>query len=147
MTGFDFLIGDWTVANRRRLNYVDPGSEWEEFTGHSTCRPLFDGGANIEEMVCPTFTGITLRLFDVEKKEWSLYWSNSKYGVLQPPVVGTFTDGVGEFFGTDLYADEEIHARFIWNAITPESAHWEQAFSQDGGQTWLTNWTMDFTRR
>ncbi|WP_066360998.1 hypothetical protein [Herbidospora mongoliensis] len=146
MTDFDFLVGDWTVLNRRRLNYVDPTSEWEEFTGHSTSRRLFDGGGNIEEMVCPTFSGITLRLFDVEKKEWSLNWSNSKHGVLTPPVIGTFTDGVGEFFGHDVYAGEEIYARFIWSDITENSAHWEQAFSRDGGQTWVTNWTMDFTR-
>jgi hypothetical protein len=27
------------------------------------------------------------------------------------------------------------------------SAHWDQAFSPDGGQSWETNWTTDFTRR
>jgi hypothetical protein len=27
-----------------------------------------------------------------------------------------------------------------------DAARWEQAFSDDGGATWETNWTMDFAR-
>ena len=29
---------------------------------------------------------------------------------------------------------------------TPASAHWEQAFSPDGGKTWEVNWVMEFSR-
>ena len=36
--------------------------------------------------------------------------------------------------------------RFVWSKITANSAHWEQAFSADGGATWETNWHMDFAR-
>jgi hypothetical protein len=30
--------------------------------------------------------------------------------------------------------------------LEPDSAHWEQAFSADGGRTWETNWRMRMTR-
>ncbi len=67
--------------------------------------------------------------------------------MLQPPVVGTFTDGVGEFFGKDLYADEEIYARLHLVGHHRELRPLGAGLLQDGGQTWVTNWTMDFTRR
>jgi hypothetical protein len=30
--------------------------------------------------------------------------------------------------------------------VTTSTPRWEQAFSEDGGETWETNWIMDFTR-
>jgi hypothetical protein len=54
---------------------------------------------------------------------------------------------VGEFYGDDTHQGTPVRARFIWSGITREAAHWEQAFSTDGGQTWVTNWYMDSTRR
>ena len=38
-------------------------------------------------------------------------------------------------------------ATYVWSDVTEQTAHWEQAFSADGGQTWETNWIMDLTRR
>ena len=36
-------------------------------------------------------------------------------------------------------------ARFIWSGVTTQTPRWEQAFSDDSGETWETNWVMDFT--
>jgi hypothetical protein len=36
--------------------------------------------------------------------------------------------------------------RYIWSRITPNSAHWEQAFSPDAGKSWETNWEMQLKR-
>jgi hypothetical protein len=33
-----------------------------------------------------------------------------------------------------------------FSAITANSSHFEQAFSDDAGKTWETNWIMTFTR-
>ncbi|MCB0008650.1 MAG: hypothetical protein KDE04_19430, partial [Anaerolineales bacterium] len=66
---------------------------------------------------------------------------------LQPPVVGSFRDGVGLFTGADVCNGQPVIARFIWSEITDNSARWEQAFSPDAGQTWETNWIMTFQRQ
>lgn len=94
------------------------------------------------------WTGLTLRLFDVETGRWSLNWSSSRSGRLFPPVLGRFgPDGRGEFHGDDTHDGKDVRVRFVWSGISETTARWEQAFSVDGENTWLTNWTMDFTRR
>ena len=149
MNDFDFLIGTWDVANRWRIDFLDASSPWEEFPAVSQATRHFDGAASIDEITFPTkgFAGITLRLYDPATQQWSLYWASKRTGTLFPPVTGHFTDGVGEFYGDDTHQGTPVKARFIWSGITREAAHWEQAFSTDGGQTWVDNWHMDLTRR
>jgi len=148
VSDFDFFIGSWNVVNRRLKTLFAGSDEWEEVPGATTCQPIFGGGGNTEEIFFPTLgtRGFTLRLFDVQRREWSIYWANSSTGVLFPPVVGTFTDGRGDFYGDDTHDGKPIKAHFIWSDITPTSARWEQEFSADGGQTWESNWVMEFTR-
>lgn len=145
---FDFFHGEWAVANRRLTDFLQPGSGWEEFEGTSRCRPLFDGAANVDEIDMPYLgsKGLTLRLFDRETGQWSLNWSSSRTGKLFPPVTGRFEDGRGEFYGDDTHDGKDVRVRFVWSGVSASGARWEQAFSVDDGASWVTNWTMDFTR-
>jgi len=149
MNDFDFLTGTWDVRNRWRTDFLDQTSEWEEFPAVSRASRHFDGAANFDEIDFPTkgFTGLTLRLYDPERGQWSLYWASKRTGKLFPPVTGRFTDGRGEFRGNDVHDGKDVLVRFIWSGVTAGSARWEQAFSDDDGQTWVTNWIMDLTRR
>jgi hypothetical protein len=146
---FDFLVGTWDVHNRQLRERLAGCEEWEEFPGSARVVRAFDGAANFDEIIFPTkgFSGLTLRLFEPDTGLWSLNWVNNRRGVLDPPVVGTFVDGRGEFYGDDTHEGQPIRVRFFWSDITPTSAGWEQAFSADGEQTWETNWIMEFTRR
>jgi hypothetical protein len=88
-----------------------------------------------------------IRAFDPEAGTWSIWWLDGRYpGRIDPPVHGGFKDGVGTFIGDDVLNGKPIKMRFRWTNITPTSAHWEQAFSPDGGKTWETNWSMEFRR-
>lgn len=147
---FDFLVGGWDVAHRRLVRPLAGCEEWDEFEGTSRCWQLFGGAANVDELPTPArgFTGLTLRLFSPARREWSIYWANSKDGLLGlPPVVGRFTGGVGLFYSDETLDGRRIRVRFTWSQITPTSARWEQAFSADAEQTWETNWIMSLTRR
>ncbi|WP_399891877.1 hypothetical protein ACGH7X_32265 [Streptomyces sp. BBFR51] len=145
---FDFLHGDWEVRNRRRADFLDPRSGWEEFSGTTRCRPLFGGAANVDEIDMPRLgsQGMTLRLFDPESRRWSLYWSSSRTGRLDPPVTGRFEGGRGEFLGEDTHDGRDVRVRFVWSGCRDTAARWEQAFSVDDGETWVTNWIMEFGR-
>ena len=124
---------------------------WTEFDGTTTTRKLWNGGAHIEQFetsgASGRVEGLTLRIYDRESHRWSIYWANSKNGQLGlPAMVGEFKDGVGEFYDQEPWNGRMIFVRFIWSKITPDSAHFEQSFSDDGGRTWEVNWITDQTR-
>jgi hypothetical protein len=148
-TDFDFVHGDWIVTNHKLVELFTGCEEWETFTGFGSARPILGGGGNIDELTVPDkgFTGMTIRLYDVERDEWAIYWATSRTGRLDPAVVGRFADGRGDFYGDDVVDGRPVRVHFIWSDITPTSARWEQAFSLDGGQTWERNWVMECRRR
>jgi hypothetical protein len=145
---FDFFVGTWTIVNRQLRELFVGSDDWEVYPGTSVCRELLAGAGNMDELTFPTkgAVGATLRLFDQARKEWSLYWISGRTGTLSPPVVGTFADGRGDFYGEDTNEGRPIKSHFIWSGITADSCRWEQEFSNDGGETWETNWIMEFTR-
>ncbi|NUT95613.1 MAG: hypothetical protein HOY78_26650, partial [Saccharothrix sp.] len=110
-------------------------------------RPIFGGAGNVDEITFPDGTsGLTVRLFDAATGRWSLNWASSDSGIFFPPLFGSFSDGVGTFFGDEVQDGTPVRIRFLWHRITPDSARWEQAMSADGERTWETNWYMDITR-
>jgi len=146
---FDFLFGWWKVHNRRLAARLAGSTEWLEFEATNDCHPNLDGIANEDEFrtdYWEGFRGMSFRFFDPAQKTWSIYWADNRRGTLEPPVVGSFQGDRGVFLGADVFAGKPILVRFIWSRITTPSPRWEQAFSEDGGQTWETNWIMDFTR-
>jgi hypothetical protein len=66
--------------------------------------------------------------------------------VLDVPVIGGFENGVGTFVADDVFEGQPIKVRFLWSDISKDACRWRQAFSEDGGRTWETNWVMEFTR-
>jgi hypothetical protein len=145
---FDFLFGEWTVLHRRLKVRGAGSSDWDEFSGTTTCRGLMGALVNVDENDMPSrgFQGLTFRTFNIERREWAIYWVNSISGVLQPPVFGRFINGEGLFYGSDVDAGRPVLVVYVWEAITADSARWSQAFSYDDGRTWETNWIMAFTR-
>jgi hypothetical protein len=121
------------------------------FDGTTTTRRLWNGSAHIEQFETDGATGhiegLTLRIYNPGSHQWSIYWANSKNGELGlPAMVGEFLDGRGEFYDQEPYHGRMIFVRFIWSNITPNSADFEQSFSDDGGKTWEVNWITDQMR-
>jgi hypothetical protein len=153
-TDFDFLAGEWKIANRRLERPMpEQAPVWREFASTAISRPILSGLGNIDEYHVPNFPGrgdyrgFALRLFDPETAIWRIWWaSNPGRGDLEPPVAGSFRAGEGHFEGDDSFDGRPIRVRFEWSEITPVSARWEQSFSFDGGGSFAVNWIMSFHR-
>jgi hypothetical protein len=147
---FDPLIGSWKYHLKRRLHPLTGSTTWIELNGTGVCYKVWDGGAQLDTFEADGSTGhiegLTLRLYNPQSHQWRLYWANSKIGILDPPQVGEFKNGQGEFFAQDTINGKTILIRFDWTNMTTNSPHFEQSFSDDGGKTWEVNWITDQTR-
>lgn len=147
---FDPLIGRWTFRLKRRLRPLTGSNTWVDLQGSGTCARLWDGRANLDEVDLdgPSghIQGLTLRLYDPRARQWRLYWANSKDGNLVAPQVGEFHDGRGDFYAPDTLNGRTILVRYEWSRLATPAPHFEQAFSNDGGQSWEVNWITDQTR-
>jgi hypothetical protein len=148
---FDFLWGDWDIRNDRLESRLSGSNNWETFNARGKCWPILGGAGNVDTFSArlhgTDFEGASLRVFNPTTELWSIYWTDNITGEVTPPVHGAFVNQVGQFFGDDEHAGKSVRVRFRWSNISTKSARWEQAFSEDGGETWEVNWIMTFTRR
>jgi hypothetical protein len=149
---FDFLVGRWSVQHRWLKTRLAGDPEWLECDGAMELRPTLGGAGNCDDNLINrpdgAYRAMSIRAYDPKTRQWSIWWVDGRgpLGSLDPPVRGGFKDGVGTFFSNDSSNGKPIVCRFIWSGISPTRAHWEQAFSPDGGETWETNWQMAFSR-
>jgi hypothetical protein len=144
---FDFLVGKWKMHNRHLNKRLENCKDWTEFDSSDENTKILGGNADMDTYSTTQFPGqngklfegLTLRLFNPKTRLWSLYWIASNTGVIDPPVVGSFDNGVGHFFGKDTFKGKPIIVVFRWDARNKDRPVWGQAFSSDKGKTWEWN--------
>jgi hypothetical protein len=147
---FDFEFGSWKAQIKRLRNPLTGSSDWIEYEGTSVVRTVWDGKANLGELEVEgpagRIEGLSLRTYNPETGQWHIHWANSGDGLLGPPMVGGFENGIGEFYNQEFLNGRAIYVRFIFSDLAPDSFSIEQAFSADGGKTWETNWIATFEK-
>jgi hypothetical protein len=141
---FDWLAGEWRIANR-----MIASGQWIEFPGEATVRTILAGVGSVEELRIPArnFSGMGLRMLDVQNKLWNDHWVNAQSGVVAVPgMPGGFRDGVGHFFSDDVEDGRPVQYLSTWDEITPVSCRWRQGVTRDGGRTREDTWIMHWTR-
>ena len=154
---FDFDIGTWKTQSRRLVHPLANSKEWVEMNGVTVVRPVWGGRANLAELEADGPKGhlslISLRLYDPTAHQWNLNFATSGVGILNVvggaqsvPMIGRFEHGRGEFYDQESFDGRTIWVRFRIQPLSPATARSEQAFSDDNGKTWETNWINDYTR-
>jgi hypothetical protein len=142
---FDWELGRWRTDIRLLAEPLSESEDvWLHFDGTSRVRPLSDGRANVVELdvsgPAGRIEGMNLRLYEPQNERWSLTFVNVRDGLLTPSVYGGFDGKVGTFYGDDQLDGRPIKVRFVITRQGRDTARFEQAFSEDGGITWETNW-------
>ncbi len=147
---FDFNIGKWKTHIMRLQHPLTGSTTWIEMNGTVVVRKVWDGRAELEEIEADGstgyFEGLTLFLYNPQSHQWSQSFANSNDGTMNQPAIGEFKNGRGEFFDQEMYKVRAILVRIVWSEITPNSHHFEQSFSDDGGKTWEPNFAASLTR-
>lgn len=147
---FDFLFGNWRVRHRRLSRRMAGDTNWVEFDGSCRVEPILGGLGNFDQNIIELpegrYEACSVRLFNSATRLWSIHWIDGRTMKMDVPMLGCFSGGVGTFFGDDTFDGRPVRVRFLWSAITEASAHWEQAFTDNGGRSWETNWYMNFSR-
>lgn len=145
---FDWDIGAWKTHQKRLLHPLTGSTTWVEYNGTDVVQKLWDGG-NMGRIQAEGPAGrleiFTVRLYNPDSHQWSIYFTNSGSANLSQPVIGEFKDGRGEFYDQEPYNGRVILVRFSVSDITPNSCRFEQAFSADGGKTWEVNFVVTET--
>lgn len=142
-------MGDWRVEHIRLDARFAQCTTWTAFEGHSSTTKILGGFGNLEDNVLQfpggTFRAVAMRSYAATTKTWSIWWLDGRNPThLDTPVVGAFEGGIGIFFADDMLDGRPIKVRFTWDPAPGGNPRWEQAFSDDGGKTWETNWKMKF---
>jgi hypothetical protein len=148
---FDALFGNFTYHLHYMLHPLTNSPDWTDLSGTGACYKVWGGRAQLDTLEVDGASGrhiegLTLRLYDPAARQWRLYWANSRVGRLDPPQVGDFREGHGDFYTTDTINDKVVLVRYDWTQLTAGTPHFEQAFSPDGGRSWEVNWITNQSR-
>ena len=147
---FDWELGNWNVKISRLQKPLTGSTSWTELNGTVVCRKIWDGKANLAEVTVNSPSGrlefLALRLYNPQSRQWTNTFSGSGDGKMGVPMYGEFKNGRGEFYDQEEFNGKMILVRFIFIPLTADSGRSEQAFSDDGGKTWETNWINIYTR-
>ena len=146
---FDWDIGTWKTHQRRLLHPLTGSTTWVEYNGTDVVRKIWEGAnSGVVEADGPSghLEIFTLRLYNPQAHQWSISFTNPSTGTMSIPSVGEFKDGRGEFYDQETFNGRTILLRFNVSDITSTSCRFEQAFSDNGGRTWETNFIVTETR-
>ena len=147
---FDWQLGSWKIHMQRLQHPLTGSTQWTELDGTVVVRKVWEGRANLAEIVTNGPSGrlefLSLRLYNPQAHQWSLNFASSNSGTLVLPMIGDFKNGRGEFYDQETFNGRMILVRFVFIADSPDSTRDEQSFSEDGGKTWEVNWINTATR-
>lgn len=140
---FDFWLGEWDVQNKhlRDGQWVDSGQARaliQSVAGGNAVLEQWNGALGGDPLI-----GFSLRAYDPQLDHWVIYlnWHGGK------PDGFNRMDGFRNEERMELFPrGDRSNYRYSFSLAHEDSCQWDKATSKDG-ESWITDWVMQFTRR
>ena len=130
---FDFWIGDWDLT-------------WgEDGKGKNQVVRILDDKVIQENFSGPGLTGMSISVYDSERKCWCQTWVDNNGSYLD--FTGGFADGKMILQRDAIVRGEACQQRMVWYNISEQAFDWNWERSDDNGQTWRTMWQIHYQRK
>jgi hypothetical protein len=148
---FDFNNGVWKTHIIWVQDPLSGGTHTIELNGTVTVRKVWEGKALLEEIDTAgpkgPWGGMTLFTYNPAAHQWNQTFIDRKNGTPTPPLIGSFKDGRGELYSQEAAAaGHTVLVRGLWSDIFPNSHHFEESYSDDGGKSWKVVLSASLTR-
>ena len=141
---YRFWVGSWD------LTWQDTNGQ--EGKGTNVVREVLDGTVIEEnfEAIAGSQTGYkgkSLSILSQPNGVWRQVWVDNQGGYIE------FTgrkDGDRYYFETEVTttpAGAQVQSRMVFYDITENSLTWDWERTQDGGDTWILNWRIHYTKQ
>lgn len=129
---FDFWLGEWDA-------------KWEGGQGTNRIEMGFDGKVVIENFTAPELIGMSVSVYDPERKLWCQTWVDNNGSYLD--FTGGFEGGKMILVRDAVIAGTAFKQRMVWFNIEKDRFDWNWERSDDGGATWQARWSIQYTRK
>ena len=130
---FDFWLGEWEAAwggDGKGMNHVER---------------ILDGKVVQEDFNAPDLHGISISVYDPERKLWCQTWVDNNGTYLD--FTGRFENGKMILWRDAIVGGKQCKQRMVWYNIEEAQFEWNWERSDDGGSTWRTLWQIKYTRK
>lgn len=129
---FDFWLGDWDA-------------KWEGGEGTNRIELGFDGKVVMENFTAPDLIGMSVSVYDPERKLWCQTWVDNTGSYLD--FTGGFSDGKMILTRNAFAKGQSFMQRMVWFNIEADKFDWSWERSDDNGATWQPRWSIQYFRR
>jgi len=147
---FDFNVGTWKTHIRRVAEPFSGDPRGTELNGTVTVHKIWDGRGQVEEIEADGpkghWEGLTLFVYNPQARQWTQAFIDSSDGVVSTPVIGEFHDGRGELYAQESFRGRTVLIRATWSDIKPDSHHFQEDLSADGGRSWVPAFVAELAR-
>jgi hypothetical protein len=142
-----FLEGEWEIVSRQRVSFSE--DRWEESRAHATWAPRL-GGCALEEHWSGTLDGqpmqwIQILAYDHREETWEqvmIDWAHGNVTTAE----GYIEEGKLIFNVPQMRRGRLLIDRTTVEAVDAGRVLWTIETSLDGGVTWVTFWTLSYSK-